>query len=1235
MRRALIVFILLLAVGGAALATLPWWLGIPLKIIGKRQGLSFERYEHLAGGRFVLHQVRLRRTGVEVQAKRVEGEGVALLPWKNRSGRLGCWLVDDWQVVASPTKSSDSAIPSSIDGWVALRGQLGAVFASLGEWIAEVRLTAGTVRWPKGRLGLASAAWKDGAWQITGIHWGAWSGDAELAWNPDGAIRMQVTGSGGERVLARSRDPHTIDAEVQYLGQAASVTARFAARGWLPEQASIEAHNWKLPAAELGLAPLYETVEGLLSLQWSQDAFSGKAQVSARPPSRDTGAPILSADLSLGGDLQTVRVERLVVLGPGLNVTLEKPVTVARNGALESPETAFRISADLGQLPWLDAKGGVEGSVQVTRNSEGKLRLKGHLGGEQMQGPTWSISRAKVTGEFAWPRLKISSGEFNLAGPGDIRFEGEYDFAARSVLTGTLQGEMAGSWLERWLPAETTCERVTFSARVEGPPGNPDHQGHITVSRPRWRGISAASLEGKWAGIGDRVQDFALHAEAKESRIEAAGEGDRHGIELRTLRLLHASREPIVLTSPATLTWDGPFQVDGLRMQGAEGSASLEAIVGERGRVEAKVSGLTPAWWSDFTPYAGPAWRIQAGTVTASWNRGPIEFAVKGSGEFALEKDRIATVAFAGHGDGSGMAVAQLDVASAGVPLATLNGTLPVTLTMFPERKFAVDLNREFKLTIGTGRETFFWRKLGDLCGLTLENPRLSADLTGTWRKPRGEALIEVERIARSPAAREEVRWPAMESVRARVIGDGRSVALDGFSATLSGQAVHARGNLPLPPSVDGWGTKDLLGWVDSHLAAEISMPEVSVATFAELTNKWIAPTGTASMNVSLKPGMNLSGELYLAGAASRPLGPLGALQDVDADIELDGRTVKVGKLRAKVGGQPVELTGSVQRGDGGWAFALGLKGRNLPLVRQTGFLVRGDVDLQAKRDAGGHAEITGRAILRDSLLLADVRSFIPAGNLRGSPLRRPPYFSVTTEPFAAWQLDVTVEGQRFLRLRTPLFSGLASARFRLGGTLAEPMATGEAVIDEGQVTLPFASFQVQQGGVSLRESDPFDPRISLQAASRRLGYDLRMEMTGTATEPTVLFSSSPPLEAEQVLRLVMAGEAPQQEVIQSGAQRALRLGTYLGQSLAGQLGVAGSRAERFSLTVGERVSREGRETYSLEVPLDDRWSVVGEYDEFDDYNVGVKWRAFRDRSRDPKATQPEPGGADREEPAP
>jgi len=194
------------------------------------------------------------------------------------------------------------------------------------------------------------------------------------------------------------------------------------------------------------------------------------------------------------------------------------------------------------------------------------------------------------------------------------------------------------------------------------------------------------------------------------------------------------------------------------------------------------------------------------------------------------------------------------------------------------------------------------------------------------------------------------------------------------------------------------------------------------------------------------------------------------------------------------------------------------------------------------------------------------------------------------------------------------VFSGVASAHFRLGGTLGDPRATGEAVVDQGQVILPFATFAVRQANVRLAEANPFEPRISLIGTSRRYGYDLRMEVTGTVEKPILTFSSTPPLESEQVLLMVMAGETPQNEVTYSGRQRAARLGAYLGRSLLGQLGPDATATERLSITSGERVSRQGRETYGAEYVLNPRWSLVGEYDEFDEYNLGVKWRVLSEK---------------------
>jgi translocation and assembly module TamB len=90
-----------------------------------------------------------------------------------------------------------------------------------------------------------------------------------------------------------------------------------------------------------------------------------------------------------------------------------------------------------------------------------------------------------------------------------------------------------------------------------------------------------------------------------------------------------------------------------------------------------------------------------------------------------------------------------------------------------------------------------------------------------------------------------------------------------------------------------------------------------------------------------------------------------------------------------------------------------------------------------------------------------------------------------------------------------------------------------------------------------------------------------------------------------------MAGQAPHDEITTTDRQRMARFGAFFGQSLLGTLGGDAAGADRLTISSGENISEQGRETYSIEYRLNDRWSLAGEYDEFDDYYGGLKWRIY------------------------
>jgi translocation and assembly module TamB len=67
----------------------------------------------------------------------------------------------------------------------------------------------------------------------------------------------------------------------------------------------------------------------------------------------------------------------------------------------------------------------------------------------------------------------------------------------------------------------------------------------------------------------------------------------------------------------------------------------------------------------------------------------------------------------------------------------------------------------------------------------------------------------------------------------------------------------------------------------------------------------------------------------------------------------------------------------------------------------------------------------------------------------------------------------------------------------------------------------------------------------------------------------------------------------------------------FLGRDIWTKLGLADPSQERFTISSGQEITDQGRPTYNVEYKVSPRWSVVGEYDRFGDFNAGLKWRIY------------------------
>ena len=1079
----------------------------------------------------------------------------------------------------------------------------------LNRRVGEVRLRNGLLRvageaiavddlWLKGGVVSATLRARGQTLQVEsdlelGAFWGEWA---------EGGLSYHV-----ELWEDRGR------AEFAWAGNTARAEAGFSPGEWLPAEWRVAGSEWRVPLERLGLGvTAYEGLSGDFSVHGEGATFAVEANAEARPKSGDL--PPLRVALAGGGDANGVRVERLELEAPQAKARLSAPVAWRRKAGWSADgEPSFVWSADLAALSGGSVRGLTEGSARWVQGGGRGARVLWEARGT---GLTWRhIAEATLSLRGETDAETSTLTEAILAAGQATRVEagGRLHHATRTLEGGVFRAESDGAAFAPWLPEEVRLGRVELNLRGAGVWPGLRLDGEFQANGIEGSGWLADTLEGKFSGTpGERLGGEAI-ARNNAARIAARGEWTPAAIHVGELSIrrsdgaeLRASRPVRVDLGPggrgleANLAGSGAARLD---VRWTEGPGAAAVV---------RVEELGTEWLQDWRSARDlPAIRLRR--LTAEGRLTP-----DGMVEGDADLDAVWTTPAgemwaraAGKLGREGATLARLEGGRGDAVLLSGAGKIPWRVLGLGERLEPVpDGTWDLELESRAGAD--WWDELAKAANIGLEGPELSVRAEGAATTPRATLALGAKRLVLGgdelPAGGVELR--ALRSEATLASGE---ITLKRLEAMVDGQEMAATGRMTFEN--EDWERlrERPLAWVLDHAEAHVSVPGAEVAAIARYLPTLLAPQGLLKADLRLSPGAKLDGTLELQGAATRPLGGFGVLQDVEVTLSLSGHEVRIDRMRAVAGGQELQVTGRARREVGRMpALDLAVKAERFPLVRKPGLLLRGDLDLTVKTAGDGRTRLGGEVRLRESLFLADIRSFVVPSGGRGAAaaLARPPYFSVENPPLADWELALRVGGRAFLRLRTPVFEGVGSARFDLTGTLREPRAVGEFWVERGNILFPFASFAVREGAVRLRASDPYTPALDFHATARRLGYDLRLELDGTADAPQLQLTSSPPLEAETVLLMVTAGAAPGQGTgAASGTRRFAAVGAYVGRDLLRSLGVGGTDEERLTLSSGEKVSRAGRETYGFEFKLNDWWALTGEYDEFDAYNVGVKRR--------------------------
>lgn len=1226
-RKTFIVLGAAALIAAALVASLPFWLSSILPRVARSRGADYSGYHREGYGRFALTGVTFTNDGVRFTAKRMEAVVPTVWLWRRYFGRkpdTSPFLkIQDWRldVIArnerEPGRKPVTSVPAVLD-------EIELVFRDVRKWVPLAVVSNGIVSVQGKDIRIADARWEQGTLnarvsveqrkEIATIRLAA---AKEFPWELN--VAVPELGFESEWKISKSANAASLQGEALWRSNTVQVTARFDRKGWLPDTAALRAENLRLPSDLIKIEG-YGDVTGSLLAEWQEQQCQIHLTADAQLRHEQTNLPPVAVRIGASGGTNGLRIETATASSPWFKLNLSSPIDLDFKGRLRGQPAEFRVVADLDHQPWLKAGGRVDATAFVQRGTNDWPEVSFNLAGAHLRILEMHATHATMRGHFGWPWLDIENAACELGGGAKIGMTATLNITNRTFTKGSLQ--FNGGLPRGFLPPEISCEKVSLSGEFSGPFRQIIHSGELEVDKLKFPRLNPLQVQMRWKGRQIALDEIQTTVRAGKTSAQLAGavsvtnSGARVQVDQLTLEkaeqptlklgnptLIEFHRLPAA-TNTATTVLVKKFQWEG---DGTSISGEADLLWPAHGNIAVALQSVRANFFQDFVQSELPKLTAETLAFAARWSNGPVLFNVTSTAKLSVQDERELSGSVQATGTAEGIVIQSLSLASGEDAVVTGTGRVPITIQPASDRLIHASVKEPLDFQAQVRAHKSFWDDISKLLHARLVEPDVRVMVSGTLESPQGTVTVHIPEVQWLLAEPDE-EFPPLKNVEARILLDRQRARVEQLSLLVEEQPVTARGDVPFEFG-KGWG--DLVQW--DKASATVEVKDVKVAAAAKFFPEILLPYGTVNVSARLEPGLQVHGELQLRGAAMRPMLAVGAVHDVDANLKLNGREIEIEDVHGLLGGQPVSAKGKVELPEkdfkaGLAAIDVHLQGQNIPLVRQSEIVVRSDVDATVTKSKNGRAVISGKLNLRDSVFLSDLKELVPGRVARaGLP---PPYFSIATQPFADWRLDLTVSGDRFLKVRGPLFRGEVSAALKGQGTLRDPVVLGQVTIPSGTVQFPFGSLKVSQGFVLLTSENPYQPRLSIAAGSRVFGYEVKMNVSGFAGDPIIEFSSTPPLSSEQIVLMLTSGQLPKDEREFSASQRAGRFALFMGKNLLAKLGLE-SDSDRLTFRSGEDLSEKGGQTYYVEFKLTDKLSLVGEYDRFNALNAGVKWRVY------------------------
>jgi translocation and assembly module TamB len=1021
--------------------------------------------------------------------------------------------------------------------------------------------------------------------------------------------------------FAVSGEAFGFDGRLGYDRDAVAFEVRWTGPGWIPESASIRAEDFPMPwqfVAGLESSQIDEVRVAKLNVDWSDGRYVGVLDVEAKHEIDGREVAAMAAG-AFEGDLDRLRIQKMDIDAPWAAARLETPVVVQIPNAQLEHAAGFRLSVDLSKQPFVPANGVLSGVLDFEPPSRLRFKLDGDgvsirdypmvdltLAADldesvlELEGLLLSFSEMEGASAEVEGRLDLRQEKLDLR----YKFQGSRDLIAQLggpdflaeglIASGTVSGEIASpDWSMHFeMPLVQLPRMLPFQAG-----GNLDGRG-ASLSRMR-ASVTNSSEQVEIEMSFSMVDETILHGRVEGLNWNSGGES-RWSLESPatfSIPLRGQVPEQFAATGMEELALLGP---EASWRLGKEPDGPL-ALVGQ---------GFDLTWLGAWLEGSVPDYEIESGELRISdlrpFLRGTLRLAVNdrsfAGGALKLE----VTGAQIGE---------QAEFESVRLSLGDENifegeGILPFRLvwneetgSFEPSILESGPMDARMRIVASETITDLIER----MAGLKLVEPSMTMEVSGTAGSPVGhlEAFSQSIQFLGQEATVDHGPIPDLSDVALRAEADGRSIVIKRLSAEVQGGLVEASGEWPLrvfPLSREPAGSFDPAGLLDGVFELRLSGWELQ--NWTRYLPAMLRRSGEIAGSLNYRPDAGLGGTLIFRDLGLRPTQNLPSVDSIEGSLKFLDRSVQVEQASARVGGSPVFLEGEADFSD--WPdlyWRVDINGKNVPVIRRPEIILRSDLDLRIDHPPGDAApNLSGSLGLRSSTMLVE---FDPlSSNVRGGPASKPPFFAIDEAPFSQWGVDLRIEGDRFLRVRSPYFQSILSAGLSLTGRLEDPRLLGSIRIDEGTLSFPGAKMRLDSGEAFIEAAEPDVLQLDLGGAARTRTHVVTMDVSGSAIDPQIQFGSTPPLDNASILRLLTTGSTT--------GGGAGSVGLYLGRGLLGPGGMSESFADRITIDVGEGTTRSGKDTVGVRFDVNDDVYLQGEYDEYDSYNSDLVWSIFK-----------------------